>query len=93
MVRRTVVRGERETNQQIRVLNLNRRPNINSRPSSSVQRSIERCSKSEREKSPPNVPWRNRGNDLRRPTNERFSLGFARYSSGHRDGRDTHTRG
>lgn len=32
VVRRTVVRGERETNQQIRVLNLNRRPNINSRP-------------------------------------------------------------
>lgn len=30
VVRRTVVRGERETNQQIRVLNLNRRPNINS---------------------------------------------------------------
>lgn len=93
MVRRTVVRGERETNQQIRVLNLNRRPNINSArlPLFNGRSSVARRA---RERSPPpNVPWRNRGNDLRRPTNERFSLGFARYSSGHRDGRDTHTRG
>lgn len=66
-------REERETNQQIRVLNLNRRPNINSSQacllSSFNGRSSVARRERERERGVPHVPWRNRGNNLRRPTN------------------------
>lgn len=66
MVRRIVVRGERETNQQIRVLNLNRRPNINSRPArlflcSTVDRAL--LGEEERE-----VPPRSVAKPGKRPT-------------------------
>lgn len=66
VVRRIVVRGERETNQQIRVLNLNRRPNINSRPArlflcSTVDRAL--LGEEERE-----VPPRSVAKPGKRPT-------------------------